>query len=184
MKQIKNQLIFIIYTAIIGAITGLTIWGFLKLYSLGAEFLWDFLPKQVSFPLYTVVVCLIGGLLLGLWKHKFGDAPESLDKVISDIKKTGRYQYNNIFQNFVSALLPLVIGASIGPESGLAGIIAGLCTWVSDKLKKFSVKLKELTSIGVTATIGTIFHSPMFGFMEPIENDDNTKLPKTSKIVL
>ncbi|MBQ1436590.1 MAG: chloride channel protein, partial [Ruminococcus sp.] len=84
----------------------------------------------------------------------------------------------------VSALLPLIIGASVGPEAGLTGIIAGLCTWVGDKLKRFRREVEELTEIGLSATLGTIFRSPMFGFMEPIEADEEAVLPKASKIVL
>ena len=66
----------------------------------------------------------------------------------------------------------------------MTGVIAGLCTWVGDKLKHFRREVEELTSIGLSATLGTIFRSPMFGFMEPIESDKETVLPKTSKIVL
>jgi H+/Cl- antiporter ClcA len=80
--------------------------------------------------------------------------------------------------------LPLIIGASIGPEAGLTGIIAGLCTWAGDKLKTFNREMDELTSIGITATLGTIFASPIFGFVEPLENEEDMKLPKTSKNIL
>ena len=89
-------------------------------------------------------MCFIGGLLIGLWKDKYGDSPEELAVVMRKVKKDHRYSYENIFQSIVSALLPLVFGASIGPEAGLTGIIAGLCTWVSDKLKIFHNELEEL----------------------------------------
>lgn len=184
MQKLKNNIILLLYTAIIGTITGLIIWGFLKLNSLLITFLWEYLPSQASIPFYTVIVCTLGGLLIGLWKHKFGNYPEDLNDVIGKVKKTGRYQYKNIFSCSVSALAPLVIGASVGPEAGLAGIIAGLCTWVGDKLKHFFREVRELTNIGITATLGTIFRSPMFGFMEPLESEEETKLPKTSKIIL
>ena len=32
------------------------------------------------------------------------------------------------------ALLPLLLGASVGPEAGLTGIIAALCYWVGDNV--------------------------------------------------
>ena len=123
-------------------------------------------------------------MLIGLWKQKYGDGPEELDKVMKKVKENHRYSYDNIFSTIVSSLLPLIIGASIGPEAGLTGIIAGLCTWAGDKLKTFNREMDELTSIGITATLGTIFASPIFGFVEPLENEEDMKLPKTSKNIL
>ena len=184
MSKVKNNILFMLYTVILGSIVGLIIWGFLRIMNYGIEFLWGYLPAQLNFPFYTICVCTAGGLIIGVWKRKFGDYPEELTGVIAKIKKTGRYPYNNVFSTIVSALIPLLAGASIGPEAGLTGVIAGLCTWVGDKLKSFRKEVQELTSIGMSATLGTIFRSPMFGFMEPLESDDDTTLPKTSKIVL
>ena len=184
MAKIKNTFLFILYTAILGAIVGAIIWIFLRLMNLGINLIWEKVPSALNFPFYTLLLCAIGGLLIGLWKRKFGNYPDELNEVLGKVKKTGRYPYNNVFSISGSALFPLLLGASVGPEAGLTGIIAGLCTWVGDKLKHFSNELKELTKIGISATLGTIFHSPMFGFMEPLEEDKKTVLPKKSKIVL
>lgn len=184
MKRFKNNLLFLLYTVLLGAIVGAIIWAFLKVMNLGIEFLWGYVPSQIDFPLYTLCVCTAGGLLIGLWKKKFGDYPEELGAVMGKVKKTGRYPYHNVFSTLGSALFPLLIGASVGPEAGLTGVIAGLCTWVGDKLKRYKREVEDLTAIGLSATLGTIFRSPMFGFIEPIESDRETTLPKTSKIVL
>ena len=184
MKLSKNNILFLFYTFLLGSIIGVIIWSFIRVMNLGIEFLWSYLPSVLSFPIYTLCVCTAGGLITGLWKKKFGDYPEELGVVLGKVKKTSRYPYQNVFPIMISALLPLLVGASVGPEAGLTGVIAGLCTWVGDKLKRYKKEVEELTSIGLSATLGTIFRSPMFGFMEPLESDSETKLPKTSKIVL
>lgn len=181
--DLKNNLLLTAYTIIIGVIAGLIIWCFIRGMNFGIHFLWVYLPSLINFKYYTITVCVIGGLIIGLWKNKYGDSPEDLNQVIETVKQEHRYSYSNIFPSIVSSILPLIFGASIGPEAGLTGIIAGLYTWMGDKLKIFNDELEELAHIGITATLGTIFVSPMFGFVEPIENEER-KLPNTSKNIL
>lgn len=181
--ELKNNLLLTLYTVIIGAIAGLIIWCFIRGMNFGIDFIWNYIPDMIDFKYYTIVVCTAGGLLIGLWKSKYGDSPEELNEVIKTVKKDHRYSYSNIFPSIISSILPLIFGASIGPEAGLTGIIAGLCTWTGDKLKIFNSELEELAHIGITATLGTVFASPLFGFVEPIENEES-KLPKTSKNIL
>lgn len=184
MRKLWNNFLFLLYTVMLGAIVGAIVWSFLRVMNLGIDLLWEYVPEHINFPLYTLCVCTVGGLIVGLWRKKFGDCPEELHTVIKKVKKDGRYPYSNIFSAIGSALFPLVIGSSVGPEAGLTGIIAGLCTWVGDKLKRYKSEVEDLTAIGLSATLGTIFRSPMFGFIEPIESERDSTLPKTSKIVL
>lgn len=181
--DLKNNLLLTVYTILVGIVVGLIIWGFIRAMNFGIHLLWVYLPGLINFKYYTVVVCLAGGIIIGLWKSRYGDSPEDLNEVIKTVKENHRYSYANIFPSIVSSILPLIFGASIGPEAGLTGIIAGLCTWVGDKLKIFNEELEELANIGITATLGTVFVSPMFGFVEPIENEQSS-LPKTSKNIL
>lgn len=181
----KNSILFMLYAICIGALTGLIVWCFLKIMNLGINFIWNTIPSMLQIPFYTIIVCTLGGLLVGIWKKKNGDYPEELQTVMEKVKKDRRYSYNNIGTISVSAMLPLIFGGSIGPEAGLTGVIAGLCTWIGDKFKYLFKEMKELTQIGISASLGTIFNSPMFGFVEPIESEDEeTTLPKTSKMVL
>lgn len=182
MNKVKNNLLFLFYTGLLGAIVGTIVWGFLKLMNLGISFIWDYVPSQINFPLYTLLVCTAGGLLIGLWKRKFGNYPEELHVVIGRVKKTGRYPYQNVFSTIGSALFPLLIGASVGPEAGLTGVIAGLCTWVGDKLKRYKSEVEELTAIGLSATLGTIFRSPMFVLWSRSSQTGRQLFPKLQKL--
>ena len=169
LKQ-KNSLLFVFFAFIMGSCSGLFIWIFFQIMNFCIHLLWHTIPSYVSIPFNTIILCTLGGLLIGLFRKKFGDYPEELDTVIKKVKEDGKYPYHNILPMSVAALLPLIFGASIGPEAGLTGVIAGLCSWVSDKIKKAGKEIQELTKLGISATLGTIFNAPMFGFMETIES--------------
>lgn len=89
MKDFKNSILFLLYSVILGAIVGVIIWCFLRLMNLGIAVLWEYVPSQINFPLYTLCVCTAGGLIVGLWKRKFGDYPEELGVVLGKVKKQG-----------------------------------------------------------------------------------------------
>lgn len=146
--KIKNKLLFMLYALCLGAIIGAIIWIFMKLANTGIELLWIKLPSIIQVPFYTIIICTIGGIIIGIWKKFTGDYPEEMEKVIKTTKKEGKYKYDKTGVIFVSSLLPLVFGASVGPESGLIGIIVGLCSWLSDKFKHLFKEIKELTHRG------------------------------------
>ena len=86
----------------------------------------------------------------------------------------------------VCAFLPLVFGASVGPEAGLTGIIAGLCYWIGDNVKYAKSHAAEYSDIGAAVMLGTLFHAPLFGIfaVEESENGETPNIPKISKILL
>lgn len=181
----KNKLLFIMYALFLGAIIGTIVYGFMKLVNMGIDIVWKKIPNIIQVPFYTIIICTIGGIIVGIWKKFAGDYPEDMEHVIEKTKQEGKYPYDKIGIVCVSSYLPLIFGASIGPESGLIGIIVGLCSWLTDKFKHLFKEMKELTRIGISATLGTIFNNPMFGFTLPIESEeDSIEIPKKSKIVL
>lgn len=164
-----SKLISILMCGFMGGVIAGIIWSFLKLLNLGIGFIWEWGKDSVNFPFYTVAVCLLGGLIIGLYQKKFGSYPEELETVMGKVKKDKYYPYNNVFVICIAALLPLLFGGSIGPEAGLTGVIVGLCYWVGDRIKFVNVHLKEITKIGLSTAIGTIFGAPLFGLVMPIE---------------
>ena len=44
MNKVKSNIMFFIYTVILGSIVGGLIWSFLKIMNLGTQFLWEYLP--------------------------------------------------------------------------------------------------------------------------------------------
>lgn len=190
--KLANRTLFVICTIVTGALAGAFVWLFFFLMNKGLGFIWITLPAQFNFAFFPLVVCAVGGVIIGLYEKRFGPYPEELNVVMAKVKEDGRYDYNDIGVSSVAALLPLIFGGSIGPEAGLTGAIAGLCTWVGDRMKRFGAEFKQLTSVGTMAALSAIFTAPLFGFAAPLygsceqnsTGEDELVLPKTSKIVV
>lgn len=45
---------------------------------------------------YPLIVCIVGGLLIGYFDKKTGARPEELTKVMAKVKQDGRYSYEGI----------------------------------------------------------------------------------------
>jgi len=91
--KLKNQLSLVILCCILGAFSGVVIWGFLKLVSEGTVLLWEWLPGKVNVPFYTVIVCTVGGFFIGLFRKRYGDYPEELNVVLGKVKQEKHYDY-------------------------------------------------------------------------------------------
>ncbi len=170
----KNELKLYAFCMLIGGFAGAVIWTFLKVMSLGMEFFWEWLPDKLNFPFYTLIICTLGGIIIGIVRKKYGDYPEELPVVFGKLKKNKTYEYKNMLVLLITALLPLIFGSSVGPEAGMTGIIVGLCCWAGDNLKFAKTHSKEYSQIGTAVTLSILFHSPLFGIFS-IEEDENLK---------
>lgn len=182
--KIKNNLELSLFCAVIGAFAGALVWVLLKVMAVGMEFIWDWIPSKISIPFYTVAVCILGATIVGVFRKKYGDYPEELETVMGKVKSEKRYEYKNMLVMMIAALLPLLMGSSVGPEAGLTGIIVGLCYWAGDNLKFAKQHTKDYSKIGVAVSLSVLFHAPLFGIFE-VEEDaetDVTSLGKGSKV--
>lgn len=177
----KNQFTLYLFIILLGATAGSVIWLFLKAVALATGFIWEWLPERVSLSWYPIIIGIAGGLIIGIIRLKYGDYPEDLDTVMGRVKKEKTYPYKNIVVMLIAAFLPLIIGSSIGPEAGLTGIIVALCYWVGDNIKFAGINSKKYSQIGMAATLGVLFHAPLFGIFTVEEQESEESLAVLTK---
>lgn len=174
---------FLFFALCIGGAIGAFIWAFLRVMDIGQKFLFTGLPKLVQTPGLVLVVCILGGVVIGIYEKLFHASPENMEEVMAAIKKDGKYPCDRLAIRTVAALLPLVFGASLGPEAGLTGIIAGLCFWAGNKFRYAGKHIEELSQMGLAAALGVIFGSPLFGYSFSVEEERTAEYDRPVKMV-
>lgn len=163
----------------VGFAVGLAVWALFWASSALTELLWVDARgaaaealAQAGVPSWwlPLAFCGTGGLVIGLWTARFGGAPESLEAVMSTVKRTGGYRLERPAASFVGFLLPLVFGGSIGPEAGLTGIIAAACTRIGTALKRAGLRVKDIADLTVSAALTAVFATPLVGIVATAED--------------
>ena len=160
----------------LGVFAGVVVWLVLRLIHVGTDVLWQDLPAALgvaphsaAFQGYTLLLCLGGGALIGLWQRRHGVLPENMEEVIARIRREGAYPCDRLHIIAIAAVLPLVFGGAVGPEAGLSGLVAGLCYWIGAHLRCKGEQVAALTEAGFVATLGVIFQAPFFGIVHNLE---------------
>ena len=173
LTRFSNNTKLALFCATLGMVSGGVLWIFLRLVREGTRLIWDLIPAQVGSPVwYPVLACGLGGLIIGLFRKKFGDYPESMFEVIGRVKKTGTYPYSKIGIIMIAALLPLIFASSVGPEAGMVGIVVALGCWVKENVSFAGRNTVISSRLGLAVSLSVLFFSPLFGLFSAIEEDE------------
>lgn len=178
---LKNRDFYLValLAVVFGAIAGVLSTLFVRIMEALQDFIWNDLPGHVSIPknIYIVLVCVIGGLLVGLAVHRFGERPVSIEHALENYKTTKQFDYKHIPQSFLIAILSLGFGAALGPEAGLVAIVGGVATWIGFQLKQvISASFSDYLSI--SSVVGLLLHSPVGASLVAVDEQKTKGLQK------
>jgi H+/Cl- antiporter ClcA len=151
--------------ALLGVVTALITFIFMALVSMGTALIWEQGAAMAGIDprLFTLLVCTLGGLLVGLLVKLFGDHTGIFAEVMLEFGKTGRFDYRNAPGIVLTAFVSLIAGGSLGPEAPLADASGGLGTLLADRLKLDELETRTLGYSGVSGMLAAFITSPFGG---------------------
>ncbi len=150
---------------LLGVISALITFAFMALVHQGTSLLWTqaALALGLDQRLFTLLVCTIGGVLVGLLVKVFGDHNAIFAELMQEFGRTGRFDYRHAPGIVITAFVSLIAGASLGPEAPLADACGGIGTWISDRLKLDDKETRTMGYSGVSGMLAAFITSPSVG---------------------
>ena len=158
--------------ALLGLVSALITFAFVAIVHLGTTAIWEdaALVLGLDQRLFTLLVCSIGGVRVGLLVKFFGDHSGIFAEVMQEFGRTGRFDYRNAPGIVITAFVSLISGASLGPEAPLADACGGMGTLVSDRLKLNEEETRTMGFSGVSAMLAAFITSPFSGALLGLES--------------
>ena len=158
--------------AVLGLISALVTFVFVALVHQGTALVWEQAALALGLDprLFTVLVCTLGGLVVGLLVKLFGDHSGIFAEVMREFGKTGRFDYRNAPGIVITAFVSLISGASLGPEAPLADACGGIGTLMSDRLKLNEQETRTMGYSGVSGMLAAFITSPFGGALLGLES--------------
>lgn len=147
----EESLRFFLVAVILAVTAGGAMALFLAAQNMGTAIVW---PETPPLPLFTLVVTTVGGLVVGLCLHLFGDHVALLQEAIAEFRKTGRFEPEHLPAALLAVYLSLIAGASLGPEVAAIDLGGGMGTAVGDRLRGMAKRVRDLSTAGILGSLG------------------------------
>ena len=160
-----------VLVALLGVISAGITFAFMALVHQGTHVVWVQTAEIVGVDprLFTLLVCTLGGVLVGLLVKLFGDHSGIFAEVMREFGKTGRFDYRNAPGIVITAFVSLISGASLGPEAPLADACGGMGTLIADRLKLDEQETRTLGYSGVSGMLAAFITNPFGGALLSME---------------
>jgi len=157
---------------VLGAVAALVTFAFMFLVKEATALIWEqaAAASGLPAPASTFLICIVGGLLVGLLVRAFGDHSGIFAEVMQEFGRTGRFDYRNAPGIVLMAFVSLFSGGSLGPEAPLADATGGIGTWLADRMHGDERETRSLSYSGVSGMLGAFITSPVGGPLLALES--------------
>ena len=157
---------------VLGLICALITFAFMVFVHQGTQLVWGqaALALGIAPPVFTLLVCTTGGLLVGLLVKLFGDHSGIFAELMLDFGKTGRFNYQHAPGIVITAFVSLISGAALGPEAPLADACGGIGTLISDRLELDEQETRTMGYSGVSGMLAAFITNPFGGALLGLES--------------
>jgi H+/Cl- antiporter ClcA len=162
----------LLFSAVLGVITGAATWLFLTVDHYGVAFLWDTLPQRFpSAPTWAVpvVVVLTMTAIAALIALACKGRPFDTGAAEHEYDQQGRMEYRRILPGAAFSLASLFSGAAIGPEAPLVDINGGLGTLVAERMRLRPGQVRMMTYAGVAGALAAFLGGAPVGALLAME---------------
>jgi H+/Cl- antiporter ClcA len=168
----RPYLILLFLSATLGFICAVITFAFIKIVHIFSDVIWEQTAQAIgmSLPIFTIIVCTAGGLLVGVLVKLFGDHNGIFAELMAEFGHTGRFNYRSAPGIVLTSFVSLISGGSLGPEAPMADACGGVGTWVSEKLKLDDRSTRSLGFSGLSGMLGAFITSPFGGALLALES--------------
>jgi H+/Cl- antiporter ClcA len=162
----------LLLAALLGLFSAAITFVFMVLVNVGQSLIWEQAAQAVGVPvpIFTLVICTLGGLLVGVLVKFFGDHSGIFAELMLQFGKTGRFNYRHAPGIVITALVSLIAGGSLGPEAPLADACGSLGTLTAEKLKLDERETRSLGFAGLSGMLASFLTSPFGGALLGLES--------------
>lgn len=146
----EESLRFVLVAVLVAVAAGGAMALFLAVQNMGTTLVW---PETPPFPFFTLVVATVGGLVVGLCLHLFGDHVGLLQETIAEFRETGRFEPAQLPSALLAVYLSLIAGASLGPEVAAIDLGGGMGTAAGDRLRGMARRVRDLATAGILGSL-------------------------------